>query len=116
MDFQALSNWTGLLSLVISIAVFLVFFPLNRRKLRAEVRKAETDADKGSYAFINEQLDILQGFYDKLKDEYDALKKRVEGLEGEKKDLEKTNYLYRIAAENLGLWDIIKTEIERIKG
>ena len=116
MDFQALSNWTGFVSLIISAVVFLILFPLNRRKLKAEVRRAETSADKESYAFVKEQLENLQGFYNALKRDYDALSRKVERIEGEKKDLEKTNYLYRIASENLGLWDTIKKEIERIQG
>lgn len=116
MDYQAVSNWMGFISLTATVVAMIWFFPLNRRKLKAEVRKAETDADKDSYRWLKEQFDALKVQYEELKEEYDILKKRVEGLEDDKKDLEKTNYLYRIAAENLGFWEKIKNEIERIRG
>lgn len=109
MDYQALFQWTSIIGGLASLFVLFYLLPLNRKKLKSEIRLNNADADKSIYDSLKMELE-------RLKEDYQKMQERVKKLEETNGTLQKINSLFRIAAENLGFWELIEKEIERIKG
>lgn len=96
-----------------TIVTTIKFWTLNKRKLNAETRKAENEADLTGIELLNQRINSMRQEYDK---EIEELNKKITKLEDRNNDLERVYTLYRVAADNLGYWKEIEIEIERIKG
>lgn len=113
MDWQAATIWISTISGIASLFVLFYLLPLNRKRIKSEIRKNNSEANKSDFEVIHDEMKRLREDYErKIKDLID----RVKRLENRNSELEKTNSLYRVAADNLGFWEKIKNEIERIRG
>lgn len=113
MDYQALSQWIGTIGGAVSLIVLVVLLPINIKNKKSETRLNNANADKSIYDGLKIELERLEKEYE---EKLNALKERVKKLEESNTALEKMNAIFRVAAENLGLWGKIQIEIERIKG
>lgn len=113
MDWSALFQWISIIGGLASLFVLLYLLPLNRKKLQSEIRLNDTQADKSSVEMLKDDIRRLKKDYEAKFKEF---QERITKLEEKNTILERFNSLFRVAAENLGLWDKIKNEIDRIKG
>lgn len=113
MDWSVLFQWTSTIGGLAGLFVLLYLLPLNRKKLKSEIRLNDTQSAKSSVEMLKDDIVRLKKDYE---EKFKEFQDRITRLEEKNNFLERVNSLFRVAAENLGFWEKIRDEIERIKG